>query len=96
MPELATPIPVVVTAPGAKATFQRWIARGDAVGVFSNHDLGHRECGRLVFIPLDAEEQNHLPVGKAHAPDNASWGLGWRYLLDEIVTDISRFQFAEA
>jgi len=84
---------VPVEAPNARSAFERWLARGDAIGVFTNHDLGSRDVGRAVFIPLDADEVRRLPIGKAHAPDSSTYGLGWRYLLDRVETSLDAFDF---
>ena len=81
-----------VTAPNARETFERWIDRGDAVGVFVNMDLGHQNRGHCLYTPLDTEEQTRLPIGKAHAPDGRH-GLGWRYILQHVVRDLSLFSF---
>ncbi len=86
---------IEVEAPGARATFEKWIARGDAVGCFSNHDLGSRDVGHKIFLPLTKDEQAKVEVGRTSAPDGRSYGLGWRFVLDEVVTDLSRFEFKE-
>jgi hypothetical protein len=62
-------------------TFDRWLADGMTwIGVFENHDLGHRDRGRRVALPYDAAQP--IPqVGVTRAPDHPSIGLGWRYIL---------------
>lgn len=84
---------IKVEAPGARATFERWLRAGDKVGVFSNHDLGSADVGRRVFIRLDPDYVAKAPIG-TRAPDSTSYGLGRHYLLDEVVADLSRFKFA--
>lgn len=73
-----------------RAMFARWTERGDIICVFENHDLGHYDMGRRVAIPFAPElaiqfnVTGHLPTGVSmatQAPDNATIGLGWRYLL---------------
>ena len=84
---------IKVEAPGARGAFQRWLDRGDAVGVFTNQDLGHPELGHMLFIPLDPGEQLKLEPGKAHAPDGRH-GLGWRYLLTSVERSLDAFAFS--
>lgn len=76
----------------AEDAFERWIARGDAIGVFRNHDLGSFNCGHRIFLPLTPEEQGTVEISKTRAPDGP-YGLGWRYLLDSVHTNIERFEF---
>ncbi len=82
---------IEVNAPGARAAFERWLAAGDKVGVFSNHDLGSQRPLH-VFLRLDPEYVAKAPLG-TRAPDSNTYGPGWRYLLDEVVSDLSRFEF---
>jgi len=85
---------IEVCAEGAQQKFREWLDRGDAVGVFSNHELStlqHRPD--KVFLPLSPDEQERVQLGD-RAPDG-DYGPGWRYLLDELVTDLSRFTFVE-
>jgi hypothetical protein len=72
----------------------RWLARGDAIGVFRNADLGHPDIGRAVFIPIAPNEREKLPIGKARAPDGAH-GLGWRFLLESVRETIDGFDFVD-
>ena len=83
---------IEVGAPGAREKFEAWIARGDAVGVFENGDMSHSQYGHLLFAPLDPEDQERLPIGKAHANDGPH-GLGWRYLLQSIEKTLGPFVF---
>ncbi len=76
---------VECSVPGAQATMEGWLARGDSIGVFRNHDLSHSCVGRSVFLPLTPDECEHVAIGQTRAPDSSSYGLGWRYLLDAIV-----------
>lgn len=86
---------IVVTAPGAQALFARWLLRGDGVGVFENTDLGHPAMGQMVFAPVTPEEEKKVTIGRTHLPDGA-YGLGWRYILKEVVHEIDRFEFKPA
>jgi len=85
---------IVVENTEAPEIFEGWLERGDAIGVFENSDLSSRGMGHTLFIPLDEEEQESFEIGKAHAPDGGH-GLGWRYLLKEIVLGLDRFAFKE-
>lgn len=60
-----------------------WFEKGDPgdwVGVFENHDLGHRDLGRKIAFVFGAEQRANAELGKTRAPDTPV-GLGWRYLL---------------
>jgi hypothetical protein len=85
---------IEVNSPIAREAFTRWLGRGDAVGVFENVDLGHYDMGRLVFIPLDAEGQGRVTVGKTQAPDGAH-GFGWRYRLKAVARSLDAFRFED-
>jgi len=74
-------------------TFQRWLDRGDLVGVFENHDLGHVDVGRLVFVPLTPSESVDALAGRMHAPDTAGIGMGWRYVCVAAEPSLGRFDF---
>lgn len=57
--------------------WRRWLARGDDVIIYSNHDLssiGHRMLGAAGPIPRADETPRQLWDG--------DWGPGWRYLPD--------------
>jgi hypothetical protein len=83
-----------VDVPGAKETFERWLARGDAIGVFENRDLASLSLGHSIFIPLTSEEQGRVEVNKTKAPDGPH-GRGWRYLLQAVEIEIDAFEFVE-
>lgn len=87
--------PVKVDAIGARSTFEEWLNRGDAVGVFENADLSSRSVGHQVFLPLTPDEQESVTPGQTHAPDHPSYGLGWRYLLKTVATSLAAFDFLE-
>lgn len=65
---------------------QGWIARGDAVVVYENHDLGHFLMGLHVLLSYGSEAAQ-LPAGQypeipPFCPvDAPSAGPGWRYVL---------------
>lgn len=68
-----------------KPHIERWQGRGDAVYVFTNHDLGHPDMGRQVAMPANLPAHAaRLVIGKAHAPDGVQ-GLGWRYILTHVI-----------
>lgn len=91
--ETARPKKIVIDVPAAKAAFERWLARGDAIGVFQNQDMCSQHLGHVVFLPLTPEEQRSAELHKTHAPDSAQYGLGWRYLLQSIETSLDVFEF---
>lgn len=86
---------VVVDAPNAREVFERWLTRGDAVGVFENVDLSSANCGHKVFMPLDAATQAEAKIGQSQAPDGPH-GMGWRYRLVRVARHLDEFAFVEA
>jgi hypothetical protein len=89
MDEMRTP---VCNIEGAKQKFEQWLKRGDGIGWFQNVDLGHPGLGLNVFMPITKEEEEKCEVGRTKAPDGA-YGLGWRFLLQGIIKDISDISF---
>jgi hypothetical protein len=64
------------------AMFNRWLGEGDAwIGVFENHALDSADCGRRVALCFTEASFAQSELKKTHAPDHASIGLGWKYLL---------------
>ena len=64
--------------------FAQWFENGDPgdwVGIFENHDLGHPDIGQTFALFFDADQYDKAIVGKSSAPDTATFGIGWRYLL---------------
>lgn len=59
---------------------QSWLAHGNAVVVFENVDLCHREAGHRIAMSAPVD---NIP---AHGPDHPSIGLGWRYVPVLVVT----------
>jgi len=83
---------VPVSAPGARPIMQKWVDRGDRIGVFRNADLGHYDLGRRVFLPINAATV--VTVGQTKAPDG-SYGMGWRYILDRVEATLDAFRFLD-
>ncbi len=64
----------------AVARFEDWLKHGWKIAVFENQDLGHRMIGHRIALPF-GDELADAKVGEAKAPDNKSYGFGWRYIL---------------
>lgn len=63
--------------PEFEDAFRRWLARGDDIVIYSNHDLssiGSRMLGCASPHPRADETPRQLWDGE--------WGPGWRYLPD--------------
>jgi hypothetical protein len=89
-------LPLEVSNPNAEKFFLAWLERGDAIGCFENHDLGHPQLGQLLFLPLTPSEQaNPLFALGMRAPDTNAAGMGWRYLLVRVSTSIEDFRFVQ-
>jgi hypothetical protein len=70
-------------------TFARWLLDGETwIGIFENHDLGHPDRGRRVALPFDTSVKPPEPWTNMRAPDHPSIGLGWRYVLVAICTNV--------
>ena len=66
-------------------TLNKWLARGDGIAVYENHDLGHPMIGHKQFISfgsdvcqLDRPEWNEVPPQTL--PDIGG-AINWRYQL---------------
>lgn len=86
---------IVCEVPSAEPLFRAWLARGDAIGVFQNVAMDSANCGHLCFMPVSPEQRAQVTVGQTRAPDHPSIGLGWKYILQELVDDITRITFEE-
>jgi hypothetical protein len=60
---------------------ERWLARGDGVAVYENHDFGHRDLGQRQWVsygsPVAQLEVDEPPV---QMPDIGG-AINWRYQL---------------
>lgn len=63
--------------------FQTWLDRGDRPVIFTNHDLSSLATRILGFAMPYAPDEEIPLMG---APDG-SWGPGWRYMADFVVTE---------
>jgi len=62
--------------------FRRWLADATTwIGVFENHDMSSRDCGRRLAYSFDTSIWDEATVGLDYAPDGSGHGLGWRYIL---------------
>ena len=57
-----------------------WLARGDGVAVYENHDLGHPELGRIVCLSFGSPE-SALGVEPPQRMPDLPQLIGWRYQL---------------
>lgn len=59
----------------------RWLARGDGVAVYENHDLGHQDAGALHVTSFGSSRaQLEGGVPPQRMPDIGAI-IGWRYAL---------------
>lgn len=72
---------IQVTADNAEATFRQWIAERGGVIHWENALIGDRQGDQ--FTPLRGPNGEDNQAAKPH----------WKYVLREVVTDISRFEF---
>jgi hypothetical protein len=73
-------------------TVARWFADPDTwAGVFENQALDSATCGERCAFPFKLSDGSfeRAEVGKSHAPDGATIGLGWKYVL------VAKCKFAE-
>jgi hypothetical protein len=82
-----------VTAPDARAMFERWLGRGDHIGAFVNVDLSSAAVGQTLYLPLDTEARGKVVIGESKAPDTPQCGPGWRYILQAIITNLDELTF---
>jgi hypothetical protein len=71
---------------------QGWLQRGDAVLIYSNHDLGHPEVGHCVYLSYGSDEamvpRSRFPEPPTACPVELPHGMmSWRYQLDGIYTE---------
>lgn len=69
-----------------------WLSRGDHVAAFQNVDLGSRDLGRMVLVPVSPALGATLTLGSTRAPDGPH-GLGWRYTLAEVIGSAQRIRW---
>jgi hypothetical protein len=59
----------------------RWLARGDGIGVYENHDLGHPDIGHKQFVSFgSAAAQLETDDPPTRLPDIGG-RINWRYSL---------------
>lgn len=74
-------------APEATALMNRWLARGDGVAVYENHDLSHVAMGDVKIVSYGGqmaqlEDTKHDPNPPERLPDGLPAGhINWRYTL---------------
>lgn len=68
----------VKPGPEQLAQMRRVAKPEDRWACYQNQDLGHYDLGRCTYLVTGPTRTYTTPP--AHAPDNESHGLGWRYL----------------
>ncbi|HXU02717.1 MAG TPA: hypothetical protein VN903_17250 [Polyangia bacterium] len=64
------------------ATVNRWLARGDGIAIYSNHDLGSRDIGHQQFVSFgSAAAQLETDPPPSRLPDIGA-AINWRYYLE--------------
>jgi hypothetical protein len=73
--------------PDVAGQLNGWLARGDGVAVYENHDLGHQDLGDVKIASFGSpaamlEDTNHSPNPPQRLPDGLPAGhINWRYTL---------------
>lgn len=73
--------------PDVTAQLNGWLARGDGVAVYENHDLTHNEMGDVKITSFGGpramlEDSHHDPNPPERLPDGLPAGhINWRYVL---------------
>jgi len=63
------------------ATVNKWLARGDGLAVYENHELGHPELGHRQYASYGSSAaQLETQTPPARLPDIGQ-RINWRYLL---------------
>jgi hypothetical protein len=72
----------VIAAETVEQIFTRWLADGQTwIGIFENHDLGHRDLGHRVAFSFDLSQVGSVTLKQTRCVDHPTIGMGWRYLL---------------
>jgi hypothetical protein len=68
-------------APTVIAQVNRWLARGDGIAVYENHDLGHPEVGSCRLASYGSQAaQLEVETPPERLPDTNTM-INWRYML---------------
>lgn len=66
------------------AQVNRWLARGDGIAVYSNHEIGHPDLGHRQFVSFgSAAAQLETSTPPDRLPDIGT-RINWRYWLDGV------------
>ena len=70
-------------APAVIGQVGRWLARGDGIAVYENHDLGHPEAGMPKIVSYGSPAaQLETDTPPARLPDGLPAGaINWRFVL---------------
>jgi len=67
---------------------ERWLARGDGIAVYTNHDLGSHEVGRIIIVSYGSPEaQLETDDPPATLPDIGGM-INWRYQLTAVYREV--------
>lgn len=67
---------------GAVEQVNGWLARGDGIAVYENHDFGHPDLGHRRYVSYgSAQAQIEKDVPPEQMPDLAGHSPNWRYRL---------------
>ena len=84
-PELTAAQLLTIADESLHGVLRAIVGRGCKLAIYENHDLGHYELGRLVFLSYGHPEST-FSTPPPCAPNSADYGLGWRYLPVAIYT----------
>lgn len=68
----------------ATEKIERWLARGDGVAVYRNHDLGHPNLGHVQIVSYGSPDaQLEVDEPPTTLPDIGN-AINWRYQLEGV------------
>lgn len=74
----------ILPGPGAVATVNRWLARGDGIAIYENVDLGSPDVGHRKFVSYGSTAaQLETETPPSRLPDIGDQ-IHWRYYLQGV------------